>query len=462
MEKKLFDGVVFAMPTYRFANLNGTVKRYSDNFRSFGHDLPMVFFDDGQEISQDEVSNAFDGAENSGGIFYVGRREKAAFLDHLESKTRLCRPLLREIFKPSYGGNRNFTLLYSLGNHLISSDDDMYPEGLLEDSKGLNEREVLRGRYVDRQNSKYEVVSQDIVSAFLKYLGKSPIVLPNDFRGKHIVDSMMDLLTNTTRGGDLGENVLSLAPGEVNENATIKVAQTYRTGSSDVDAKDYAEEFLENPELVLRNDMSQVYVISDFVPCITAQNWRIDCGVAGYDNQNGLLPFIPTRLRFEDYVFRLWTKREDVASAHVDAVQTHRRSPFNRHSLPSDYYNEELANFLKKQLISLTESINPTSITFNGELNIEENDLEEMVRRAEVLRKRALEKIKKSPERKSFYIPFANDFHQIYEEFDLYDFSHSTREKLHKEYELLKSTMEVWPSILEASLEIEKPIVKVK
>ena len=48
-----------------------------------------------------------------------------------ETRKRLCRSLamlrdkkldslVRNLFRPSYGGNRNFTLMYSLGNFLVT------------------------------------------------------------------------------------------------------------------------------------------------------------------------------------------------------------------------------------------------------------------------------------------------------------------------------------------------------
>ena len=56
--------------------------------------------------------------------------------------------------------------------------------------------------------------------------------------------------------------------------------------------------------------LHEFYVLENFRPVITNKNWRMDCGVAGYDNTFGLPPFFPTRLRFEDYIYRLWIQQE--------------------------------------------------------------------------------------------------------------------------------------------------------
>src|SRR5690349_17338755 len=55
--------------------------------------------------------------------------------------------LVRNLFRPSYGGNRNCTLMYTLGGLMIGSDDDMRPNALMEDSpESLETNEIARGR----------------------------------------------------------------------------------------------------------------------------------------------------------------------------------------------------------------------------------------------------------------------------------------------------------------------------
>lgn len=101
------------------------------------------------------------------------------------------------------------------------------------------------------------------------------------------------------------------------------MAQTFRTGTNDIDATDYIDLFLEDH---YRRDVEALngdYVRVTFRPCGTTVNWRMDCGVAGYDNSAGLPPFLPTRLRFEDYIYRLGIQRAGFAAAHVDSAQTH-------------------------------------------------------------------------------------------------------------------------------------------
>jgi hypothetical protein len=56
---------------------------------------------------------------------------------------------VKNLFRPSYGGNRNCALMYTLGELVVSSDDDMRPYALMEDSpESLEIEEVCRGRLV--------------------------------------------------------------------------------------------------------------------------------------------------------------------------------------------------------------------------------------------------------------------------------------------------------------------------
>jgi len=451
---------IFVIPTYRPQEVGETVARYSENFRSFGYSIPIVVFDDSKgEESRKKALRSFTEAEIDypGSVWYVGEIEKKRFLSRLENKTKISSRLLQKIFKPSYGGNRNFTLAYTLGNLFISSDDDMYPIALFERQKGLKEGEILKGRYIPKE-SRYRTTPDDILVGFLEILGKTVAESPNTYeKGNVIQDSNTDLLTNNTKPGALNSpNTLNLIRGEVSPTAIIKLAQTFRTGSSDVDTKDYVEEFLRNPVLVTMSDLSKVYVISDYKPCITKVNWRMDCGVAGYDNRQGLPPFIPTSLRFEDYIFRIWSQKQDIASAHVDATQTHRRSPSNRPSLADDYLNEELSAVLKDELRRLNDGIEDIVLHFDEGINIDSDRIGEIFERGQKLYAKAQSKSKDSFDRKGYYIQFANALFSAYNRFDREAFSQNVTNTLKAEMDLLRQTLEVWPRIVEEAKKIPK------
>jgi hypothetical protein len=71
-------------------------------------------------------------------------------------------------------------------------------------------------------------------------------------------------------------------------------------GTNDIDVLDFVELFLADDEQTNLDEINDVYVSVNFRPAVTKKNWRMDCGVAAYDNTFGLPPFLPTRLRFED------------------------------------------------------------------------------------------------------------------------------------------------------------------
>ena len=452
--------VIFTIPTYRPQEVAETVARYSESFGNYGYSVPIVVFDDSKgEESRKKALNSFSNAEidYSGKIWYVGELEKRKFLSKLEIKTKINSTLLKKIFKPSYGGNRNFTLAYTIGNLFVSSDDDMHPVALFEPRKGLGEDEIAKGRYVHKEG-RYRTTPDNILVSFLEVLGKNVNEVPDTYlRGNLVQDSSAELLTNNTKPDALtSSNKLTLMRGQVSPTSIVKLAQTFRTGSSDVDSKDYVNEFLRNPALVTMSDLSKVYVLSDYQPCVTKVNWRMDCGVAGYDNREGLPPFIPTSLRFEDYMFRIWSQKKDIASAHVDATQTHRRSPNNRPSLASDFLNEEVSAILKDELRRLNTEIEDLTLTFDDGLHVDKDQINEIFSRGQKLYAKAQSKSNDTYDRKGYYIQFANALFEAYNRFDKEAFYQNISETLKIEVDTLKQTLDVWPKIVEESRKIPK------
>jgi len=109
--------------------------------------------------------------------------------------------LVRNLFRPSYGGNRNFTLMYSLGCFLVSSDDDMRPTALIEHSpENLTTDEICRGKVMKAKSGGFEETSFDLLTAFRDALGKAVRDLPSNYeKGNLVTDTSMDLETNTTK-----------------------------------------------------------------------------------------------------------------------------------------------------------------------------------------------------------------------------------------------------------------------
>ncbi|HKI16681.1 MAG TPA: hypothetical protein VKA15_02320, partial [Isosphaeraceae bacterium] len=364
----LDDGPIFVIPTNRLRDVGETVEAYDEHFRRNGHAVTMIVFDDSSVVNQQKYYSGLERTRTYNPLFYVGPQEKEQFLAYLfgRLRDRKLDSLVRNLFRPSYGGNRNYTLMYTLGHLMISSDDDMRPYAFVEDSpESLGPDEICRGKLFKSGAKGYTGKSFDILAAFLDVLGKPVSEAPaNHDRGELLLDSSMDLETNASRGL-ARDNVLMLKHGPVADDARIKMAQTFRSGTNDIDALDFVEMFLDDDTNISLDNLNELYVLVNFRPVITDKNWRMDCGVAGYDNTFGLPPFFPTRLRFEDYIYRLWIQQPGLASAHVDAAQNHIKNNYMRNPLASEVFNEEVANLLKRKIKHSVTRLDDLSIMFD-------------------------------------------------------------------------------------------------
>jgi hypothetical protein len=111
--------------------------------------------------------------------------------------------------------------------------------------------------------------------------------------------------------------------------------------------------------------LNELYVLVNFRPVVTNKNWRMDCGVAGYDNTFGLPPSFPTRLRFEDFIYRLWIQQDGLAAAHIDAAQNHTKSHYMRNPVAAEIFNEEVSNLLKSKIKDSVTRVEELGIAFD-------------------------------------------------------------------------------------------------
>src|SRR5580700_12236820 len=388
------DDLSFAIPTNRLRDVGETVEQYDEHFWRNGHSSQIIVFDDSTPANQEKYFPLLEKTATHQDLYYVGPREKEQFLAYLNSRLRDKRleSLVRSLFRPSYGGNRNYTLMYTLGGLMISSDDDMRPYCLVEYSpESLGDDEVCRGRLHKAGENGYTRKSFDITAAFLDVLGKRVNEVPDNYeQGELLVDTAMDLETNASKGLTR-EHSLMLQPGSVPESSVVKIAQTFRSGTNDIDQTDFLEMFLEDEDQTSLDTLSDFYVLVNFRPAVTRKNWRMDCGVAGYDNTFGLPPFFPTRLRFEDYIYRLWIQQDGIAAAHVDAAQNHTKSNYMRNPPAAEIFNEELANLLKRKINATVTRLDELTIAFDYEGEVTAHDAQEVLDKISRLYGRALE-----------------------------------------------------------------------
>ena len=231
----------------------------------------------------------------------------------------------------------------------------------------------------------------------------------------------------------------------------MKVAQTFRTGTNDIDALDFVEMFLEDEEETDLDHLNEYYVLENFRPVITNKSWRMDCGVAGYDNTYGLPPFFPTRLRFEDYIYRLWVQQEGIVAAHVDAAQNHMKSNYMRNPPAAEIFNEELANLLKRKIKATVTRLDDLSIAFDYDGTVTSEDAKAILEKITSLHRRALEAAgaTRNPERAQSLRSFAANLDKAFYGFEP-DFFHQNLLRIVDDViDVIRSSIQLWPSLVE-------------
>ncbi len=443
----------FVIPTYRLRDVGETVEQYDEHLWRNGHSVPIMVFDDSSPANHEKYFPLLEKTRTYNDLFYVGPHEKEQFLAFLNGRLRdkKLQSLLKDLFRPSYGGNRNFPLMYTLGGIFVSNDDDMRPYAFMETSpESLGDDEICHGRLLKTGENGYTKKSFDILTSFLDVLGKPVAELPENYeRGDLLVDTATDLETNATKGL-VRENSLMLRRGRVSEDAVVKMAQTFRSGTNDVDAIDFVDMFLDDASQRTLEGLNDVYVLVNFRPVVTNLNWRMDCGVAGYDNRVGLPPFFPTRLRFEDYIYRLWIQQDDIVAAHVDAAQNHMKSLYMRNPPASEILNEEIANLLKRKIKSTTTRLDDLTIAFDYEGEIAARDAEEILGKIRALHARATEAARTAPDERAVSLRlFAENLDKTFYGFEPDFFQQNLQQVANDVVSLIKGTIEIWPTLVE-------------
>jgi hypothetical protein len=271
-------------------------------------------------------------------------------------------------------------------------------------------------------------------------------------KGELVIDTAMDLETNVSKDFT-SDNALLLQKGPVSRNAIVKIAQTFRTGTNDNDALDFVRMYLNDVSQRHSNlhDFDDLYVLANFRPVVTNKNWRMDCGVAGYDNRLGLPPFFPTRLRFEDYIYRLWIQQPGIVAAHVGAVQTHIKNNYMRNPLAMDVFNEEICNLLKKKIKGTVEKLDDLSIQFgySGEVTLE--DTEEILGRIKAVHDSVVKAAEhtRDKKRRQALLLFAENLARSFYGFESDFFQQNVTRIVDDVVGVVQASLELWPTLVE-------------
>ena len=350
--------MILGIPTIR-PQAYRTAAEYAANLRQYGHaDTTILVSDDAlpgnsSELTEGLAHLAADHPELT--IAYLGPQEKAMYLARLEEKVRSASRLLGR----GYGGNRNWLLLASFGGHLLSVDDDVHPFGILRLKELPLGGTALRGAFVRPEASEHlPKVPFDILSSYRSMLGHSVASVVRHWNdsgqcltvGSHLQDSNADLVLNTTLKPFQPSTVQVVGEGAC-PRGRIGMVQTYLSGDPDLDTKDLVAEYLLSGDgEVLKGRPPYRFVLDGFRPCVLDHDYRITCAVLGLDNSGGTIPFIPTRLRLEDFLLRAYSRQEGIHVGYCAAVQTHLRAMTSRNHIVADAVNEGLATLLKTMI----------------------------------------------------------------------------------------------------------------
>ena len=211
---------------------------------------------------------------------------------------------------------------------MVSSDDDMRPYALMEHSlESLDDGEVSRGRLhrAGRERLHPQVVRHPRRRSSTCWASGPARSRTTTSKGEVLRRHRDGPGDQRDEGPGAGELADARARPGRRPTRWSRWPRRSAPGPTTSTRIDFADLFLEDEDQVDPDELNELYVLVNFRPAVTNKNWRMDCGVAGYDNTFGLPPFFPTRLRFEDYIYRLWIQQDGVAAAHVDAAQNHTR-----------------------------------------------------------------------------------------------------------------------------------------
>jgi hypothetical protein len=209
--------------------------------------------------------------------------------------------------------------------------------------------------------------------------------------------------------------------------------------------------FLEDEEQTSLDTLNDLYVLVNFRPAVTRKNWRMDCGVAAYDNSFGLPPFFPTRLRFEDYIYRLWVQQDGVVSAHVDAAQHHLKSNYMRNPPAAEIFNEEMANLLKRKIKSTVSNLDALTISFDYDGEVTAHDASEILDKIATLHQRAMQAADaaRTPERAHALRLFAANLEKVFYAFEPDFFQQNLSRIVDDVVGVIKASIQLWPTLVE-------------
>ena len=134
-------------------------------------------------------------------------------------------------------------------------------------------------------------------------------------------------------------------------DAIVKMAQTFRSGTNDIDAIDFVEMFLDDEQQTSPDDLNDLYVLVNFRPGASPR------GTGGWTAASPATttPSACRRSSRRGCDSRTTStvsgsSRTGIVAAHVDAAQNHTKSNYMRNPPAAEIFNEEVSNLLKRKI----------------------------------------------------------------------------------------------------------------
>ena len=243
-EKDLF----FVIPTYRLREVGETVEHYDEHFWRNGHSVRMIVFDDSSPANQEKYYPLLEQTKTHNDLYYVGPREKEQFLAYLNQ--RLARQAAggagQEPVPPQL---RRQPQLHA-HVHARRPDGQRRRRHAAVHADGAQPRVARLRRGLPRPAAQGWGRTATAASRSTSSRPSSTCWASPSARCRTTTSAASCWWTPrwtwrpTPRKGLARENSLLLQRGPLPDDAVVKMAQTFRSGTNDIDAIDYVEMFL--------------------------------------------------------------------------------------------------------------------------------------------------------------------------------------------------------------------------
>ena len=297
-------------------------QQYDEHFWRNGHSVRMIVFDDSSPADQEKYYPLLEQTRTHNDVYYVGPREKEQFLalpqpaaarqEARARSSRTCSARATAATATSRSCTRwadSWSAPTTTCGRSRSMEDS--PESLGGRRGEPRAPAQGRARTATRESRSTSSPRSSTCSA-----SRSP-TFPRTTSAASCSSTPRWTWRPTRPRALARENSLLLqARAASPDDAVVKMAQTFRSGTNDIDAIDYVDMFLADEEQTEPRRAERRLRAGQLPPgADQARTGAWTAASPATTTPFGLPPFFPTRLRFEDYIYRLWVQQDGVVAA---------------------------------------------------------------------------------------------------------------------------------------------------